>query len=449
MCDLLAQGWVDRTSAINPGLGATPSMCYDPVNGYSVMVRTGFVAGTAVGETWTWDGATWINRGPCPAWLSGLTWHGATQQLIGLSKPAPGPTQQQSYTLHAWTVSGWATLSAPVTFPGNAPAGQLAAAYDEVRQETVFRGPSMPQAVVVYDGVTLLARGMISGPFFSGSESMAYDPTVQKVVLARDDFSNQLIGSTWVSLPTTRFYEWSGFGWNLRYTSAAPGRLGAMATDSQRQRIVLLDGDYPGTSTVGANQPYHTWTYSDGVATQLMTSVAPEPRAAAAMSYDSARGVVVLFGGSGAGGFADTWEFDLGPVASFTSFGAGCLGSRGVPAIGTQLGSLPRIGTTFSVQATNLPMVGPAFFILGFSSTSYGGSPLPLSLAPLGAPGCSLSVSADVLFPVANVLGIAQWSLTVPPIPGGQFFVQAVAFDPPANALGLTTSNAGHAVLGL
>ena len=50
---------------------------------------------------------------------------------------------------------------------------------------------------------------------------------------------------------------------------------------------------------------------------------------------------------------------------------------------------------------------------------------------------------------VANVLGIAQWSLTVPPIPGGEFFVQAVAFDPPANALGLTTSNAGHAVLGL
>jgi hypothetical protein len=57
--------------------------------------------------------------------------------------------------------------------------------------------------------------------------------------------------------------------------------------------------------------------------------------------------------------------------------------------------------------------------------------------------------SADVLFPVANVLGIAQWNLTVPPIPGGGFFVQAVAFDPPANALGLTTSNGGHAVLGL
>lgn len=85
---------------------------------------------------------------------------------------------------------------------------------------------------------------------------------------------------------------------------------------------------------------------------------------------------------------------------------------------------------------------------VGFSDMFYGGTPLPANLGILGAPLCNLYISGDLLFATPNVLGVSIWSLAIPNVPGWMFYNQAIAFDAPANALGLVLSNAGRAVVG-
>ena len=175
----------------------------------------------------------------------------------------------------------------------------------------------------------------------------------------------------------------------------------------------------------------------------------PSLRQGHLLAYDAARSRFVLHGGTSAqASLNDTWEYTPGPGAAYSTFGAGCLGSRGVPTLLPQSNTLPRVNTPFTVQANNLPLTGPAFLFFGFSNTSYGPTPLPFNLAPVGAPGCNLYVSGDLLFGFPNVLGVGTWTFNVPNQPGVTFFQQAFAFDPLANSLGLTVTNGGQGTVG-
>jgi hypothetical protein len=136
-------------------------------------------------------------------------------------------------------------------------------------------------------------------------------------------------------------------------------------------------------------------------------------------------------------------------MAGYTTFGTGCAGSRGVPVIAAQAGSLPQVGSTFSLHVGNLPFTGLAFLFVGVSNTTYGPTPLPFSLATLGAPGCSVLCSGEQLYPLTNVLGSAVWSVPIPNLPSLMFYNQAFAFDPAANALGISASNAGQGTVGM
>ena len=60
----------------------------------------------------------------------------------------------------------------------------------------------------------------------------------------------------------------------------------------------------------------------------------------------------------------------------------------------------------------------------------------------------SVLCSGEELVVLTNVLGTAVWQRAIPSFPGLVFYNQAFAFDPGANALGLTTSNGGQGTLG-
>ena len=78
----------------------------------------------------------------------------------------------------------------------------------------------------------------------------------------------------------------------------------AMAYDSAREVVVLFGGSPGGTVDLG-----DTWEW-DGARWESVTPAGDSPSAREnhAMAYDSAREVVVMFGGSG--GSDETWEFD-------------------------------------------------------------------------------------------------------------------------------------------
>ena len=168
-----------------------------------------------------------------------------------------------------------------------------------------------------------------------------------------------------------------------------------------------------------------------------------------------------MFGGlavAGAGALADTWGFRAGYPAHFGTFGSGCAGSVGTPQLGKHPGyaQLPWLGTFFGLRITNVPNVGlppflPPFLLLGASSASFQGLHLPLSLAALSMPGCSLLCSAEVSLPSVPNGNTASLALFIPStmsILGAQLYGQAFVFDAGANPFGATVSNACELTIG-
>lgn len=416
-----AQSWIDRTGAIAPQPRHGHAMCFDPVRGYTVLVG-GFGAVGAFSETWTWDGATWVDRGvTLPASQYALAYHAGTQDLL----------------LHAGSMCRWTGQAWQAVGSGSYGAGgRVAMAYDPVRMETVLWTPSLPASVGVWDGSQLIARASANSPYFGATiawHELAWDAAAQRLVLA-----------IWYGGNQSRFYEWSGFGWNQRFPATLPpSGVHALSSDPTRQRLVALDGDFQ------ALTPNHTWSYGNGACAPFVTVAEPTLRSYAAMAYDSARDVHVLFGGLNSLPMGDTWELALDAYASFAPYGLGCAGSAGTPQLSAVPGALPQLGGQFQARVRNLPPNAPSVLLIGSSDSSYLGVSLPFDLTPVQAPGCFLLASGEDLQPLANPAGVANWSLVVPPVAGATFFLQVAVFDAAANGLGIGFSNAGRGRIGL
>jgi hypothetical protein len=147
-----------------------------------------------------------------------------------------------------------------------------------------------------------------------------------------------------------------------------------------------------------------------------------------------------------------SWTVNVGAAqATHATFGAGCPGSAGVPALAAAAGGLPWIGETFHLQLTRLPPGGVAVLLLGSSRTAWGSLALPFDLSPLGMTGCTLLVSGDGLRSVQAGTGTATVPLPIcdcPDLVGGTFFSQAIVVDPAANPFGATATNAGMGRIG-
>lgn len=149
------------------------------------------------------------------------------------------------------------------------------------------------------------------------------------------------------------------------------------------------------------------------------------------------------------------YEFELPPAtdsATYVTFGQGCPGSIGVPILSPALGQLPWTGSPFTVELTNLPATFLAIMATGFSNTTWGGFPLPVSLTAVGMPNCDLYINPELLFAVSIVDGRASWTLSMPAtisLAGLHFYNQGAVLDPGVNAIGLVMSNAGDGTIGV
>ena len=110
------------------------------------------------------------------------------------------------------------------------------------------------------------------------------------------------LGETW---------EYDNARWHKVAVPGPPPRQAhVMVYDAKRNRIVLFGGMGAG----GAGQPPltlgDTWEYDGSKWTQKQVR-GPGARNGAGATYDSKRGLVILFGGAGANGFlGDTWSWD-------------------------------------------------------------------------------------------------------------------------------------------
>jgi hypothetical protein len=175
--------------------------------------------------------------------------------------------------------------------------------YDSTRGVVVLYGgattePVLSAATWEYDGTTWTEIGTPGSPRGQCC-GMAYDAARRRVVL----LTSIGISNTW---------EYDGTTWTQVTTpNSPPGRLyPAMTYDAARGVIVLFGGSDPGYAASLAD----TWEYDGTTWTEVVSPASPPGRCLAAMAYDSARGVAVLFGGyehyGGAPVPADTWEYD-------------------------------------------------------------------------------------------------------------------------------------------
>lgn len=137
---------------------------------------------------------------------------------------------------------------------------------------------------------------------------IVYDSTQEKILLYGGNRENSLGDDTWQ-------FDTSTNTWNQRNVSNSPPPLNyhAMAYDSKSEKTILFGG-VP-TSSLPINE---TWVY-DYVSnnwTQIFTETAPSPRRDHRMVYDPIDDKTILFGGialapgGGLVNVADTWAFD-------------------------------------------------------------------------------------------------------------------------------------------
>lgn len=130
-------------------------------------------------------------------------------------------------------------------------------------------------------------------------------------------------------------------------------------------------------------------------------------------------------------------------------FGSGCGGSAGAPSLAPN--QVPFLGRPFSVLLGNLPANELAVVAVGFNPSNFP-NPL-LTLGQYGMPGCNLYTMPDFTDVIAStgVFGLYVWGVSMPNDPslgGVRFVLQVFVHDAPANAAGITTTNALHCLIG-
>ena len=419
--------WTQRSPAVSPPSRNSAGMAYDQVRQRIVLFGGGSF-GSVLGDTWEWDGTNWLQRtppvAPGPVASPSMAYDTARQRVVlfgGVSAGGAGNSGTWEWDGATWLLRASASNPSPRS---GAPM-----VCDTARNRLVLYG-GMSAATGYFladtwewDGTNWLARTPAQHAGFRFGHAMAYDIARQRTVLFGGAFAPNVA------------WEWDGSNWTQSPTTTNPGpsAYGGMVYDASWQRVVLYGGQGVLFGT--------TWQM-DGLNWYRM-SLATEPGSWSghAMAYDVARQCTVLFGGTNG---SATWELGGVPmIATSTSYGSGC----GAPPLGLMpvASARPVLGSIAGATVVNVPssLVGVA---IGFSNQAFGATPLPLPLAAMGMPGCDLLQSNDAFgFATtpsgASTRAFAHAIPSAPSLLGQHAYVQAYAFAPGANPLGLLASN--------
>lgn len=423
-------------------------MAADPFRGEVVLFggQGGGTGNLLLGDTWTWNGDRWQQampaQSPAARYNSAISFDAARGNLLLFGGTLPNGTTN-AYFDDTWWWNGttWTPL---VTSVRPSARGGHALAYHAPSQRVVLFGGSdssgLQAGTWLWDGAVWSQAVPTTEPPLRTAARMV--GTVQDVVLFG---GNGLLSppNQYTQLDDT--WTWNGTAWNQIVTAHRPlaRALHAMAYDEDRQQVFVFGGR-PGSS----QQAGDLWRF-DGVDWTAETSAdAPLDRYGAHFAYDPQHRELILFGGMRARDQNDT--FTLGAASSQATFGAGCAGTLGAPALSIAAVSQPEPGGTVLLDLTGLPQ-GLGVVAMGFSATTFGGQALPLPLGGYGMPGCDLLVAPEAAVVLVGTGGSATWSLPLPAAAAllrVSFWNQGFAFDPAANAAGLTASNAVRTTIG-
>lgn len=344
--DPTTPAFTDRTAVLDvPAARSGHAMAfYPPLAKVFVFGGMDQMTGRYFNDFWSWDGTTWSqvtgSETPPPARTSAaLAYDPARKSLI-----LYGGSSNNGYASDTWEWSpsrGWTQLT-PATNPGALSGHGMVT--DTARSKILLFGglsmgsrsadagppiyylpPSMPSDVWEWDGATISWTNRTlttSGSVPSGRQapSLAYDEGQGKLFLAEGSDRGYTMGTYWEWDPTSA-------GWAMRNTgdTSANGSALLATYDSIRRREVLVAQTYD--YSVGSSQD-QTWEIDARNTTLYARSPNPSPGARynSAMTFDSGRGVVVLFSGQTTSGGVvnDTWEYKVTGLGN----GEGCTSAQ-------------------------------------------------------------------------------------------------------------------------
>jgi hypothetical protein len=308
-CQCSAQSclrWIERNPSHSPAMVSSRSMAFDSWRGVSVFYNgTDLMGGRG---TWEWDGEDWFLRS-----TKGHEWgfrHAMVfDSRLGVTNSFGGSFAGKP-TDELWQWNGIAWNRPFIPQPRPADRYSHAAAYDSARGRMVVfggigEGGSTLAATAEFDGERWHFP-LVSQPPARRQHAMAYDSR-RGVTVLFGGAGEASYRDTW---------EWDGVEWR-QVATTGPSNSGAtaMVYDSHRGVCVLFVGTFR-----------ETWEWDGVVWTQRQTNNPPARRALHAMTFDSHRNRVVLFGGQDGTliFYDDTWEFGLYPDCDHST-GAGTL----------------------------------------------------------------------------------------------------------------------------
>ena len=187
----------------------------------------------------------------------------------------------------------------------------------------------LPQGLVTFDSAGTYDVGRRACIYFSYGRTLEWagaswrnltpavsPPALTNAAVAYDAHRDKIVlyGGSLRGAPQRDTWEWDGAAgtWTHIPTNGSPPPLShhAMTFDAARGTVLLFGGR---SSAPDYELQDKTWEYNGSTTTwtQLNPAVAPSPRWRPAMTYDGRRSKAVLYGGSsGENPTADTWEWD-------------------------------------------------------------------------------------------------------------------------------------------
>jgi hypothetical protein len=296
------------------------SMAFDPKLHQLILFGGEGAGGQLLSDTWAWNGASWYDEtgrfgGPGPGARAdaAMAYDGRGDLVLFGGTGTPSPTDP--YVPEGSPQPAGSTLvpASPPTSPATSPAPS----------PTVPSAPTMPSTTAP----TVTTSGVESGSTASaplrrppGSPAVpAASPAIAVIALTRSPLTGlvtglaappaaagpapAMLGDTWL---------WTANGWVAAPGSGPTARAGAAVTfDPAANVSVLFGGNSAATHPAAAKPTADTWIWNGTAWHQEVPTTSPPGREGAAMAADASIGGVVLFGGSGTSGdLSDAWQWD-------------------------------------------------------------------------------------------------------------------------------------------
>jgi hypothetical protein len=293
-----------------PPKRAHHSLAYDParqrviLTGGSTPVNGG-ESYTFFNDLWSFDGTRWTAHGESGTKLSGtaLAFNTKTSRMMSYGAYI-GRTSLGD--LRVLEENVWRTIGTHPTLIAAEPG----LVYDPARERLVTFGGSGGRGVThgdtwVHDGTTWSKLEIANPPARLG-HAMVFDARRGKVVVfggmgavapdAPQGTRPPRLGDLW---------EFDGRTWTRIHAMGPSARFAGGATyDSKRGMVIIFGG-------LGDGNLGDTWGW-DGTSWKQLATTGPSPRSMGYLAYDARRDRVVLFGGRGEwpNDLNDTWEWD-------------------------------------------------------------------------------------------------------------------------------------------